>query len=102
MSSIVFIEKMSPVRHVFDLCKRIVDAHLSPAVECVRLIIGSFCWVDYLANNGCRTSLSVILSRDRIRMLMLSVHTVVNILLFIRNPHVFNDKFIHWDICVWL
>ena len=56
MSSVVFIEKISPVRHVFDLCKRIVDAHLSRTVECVRLIINSFCWVDYL----------VILSCDRI------------------------------------
>ena len=37
---------------MFDLCKRIVDAHLSPAVECVRLIIGSFCCVDYLPNKG--------------------------------------------------
>ena len=64
MSSVVFIQKI----HMFDLCKRIVDTHVSPAVECVRLIIDSFCWVDYLANKGCRTSLPVILSRDRFRL----------------------------------
>ena len=74
---------------MFDLWKRIVDAHLSPAVECVRLIIGSFCWVDYLANKGCRTSLTVTLSRDHIRFDVISVRTVVNIPLFIRNPSMF-------------
>ena len=58
-----------------------------PAVECVRLIIDSFCWVDYLANKGCRTSLPVTLSRDRIRFHVRSVRTVVNIPLFIRNPY---------------
>ena len=89
MSSIVFIEKISPVRHVFDLCKRIVDAHLSPAVEYVTLIIGSFCWVDYLANKGCRTSLPVTLSHYRMRFDVFSVRTVVNVPLFIRNPYMF-------------
>ena len=72
---------------MFALCKTIVYAHLSLTVECVRLIIDSFCWVDYLANKGCCTSLPVILSRDRIRMLLHSVHTVVNIPLFIRKPY---------------
>ena len=62
--------------------------HQSPTVECVRLIIGSFCWVDYLANKGCRTSLLVILSHDRIHFHVLFVRTVVNIL-FIRNPYMF-------------
>ena len=88
MSFVVFIEKISPVRHVFDLCIRIVDAHVSPAVECVRLIMG-FCWVDYLANKGCRTSLPVTLSRYRMRFDVFSVRTVVNVPLFIRNPYMF-------------
>ena len=68
MSSVVFIEKSSPVCHVYVLCKKNVDAHLSPAVECVRLGRDSFYWVDYLANKGCRTSVPVILSHDDIRM----------------------------------
>ena len=77
---------MYAYNEVFDLCKRIVDAHLTHAVECV---IDTFCWVDYLANKGCRTSLPVILSSDRIHMSMLSVRTFINIPLFIRNPYMF-------------
>ena len=81
---------------MFDLCKRIVHAHLSPAVECVRLIIGSFCCVDYLPNKGfCThhyptcTSLPVTLSRYRMQAGKISVRTVVNVPLFIRNPYMF-------------
>ena len=61
--------------------------HLSPTIECVRLIIDSFCWVDYLTNKGCRTSLPVTLSRDRSCFHVISVRTVVNIPLFIQNPY---------------
>ena len=77
------------------ICVNITFAigHLSPAVECVRLIIDSFCWVDYLANKGCRTSLPVILSLDCIRFQVNYVRTVIHRPLFIRNPYMFfNDK----------
>ena len=68
---------------------------LSPAIYIrvnitfARLIFGSVCWVDYLANKGCRTSLRVKLSRDRIRFHVNSVRTDVNIRLFKRNPYMF-------------
>ena len=62
---------------------------VTPAVECVRLIIGSFCWVDYLANKGFCTSLPATLSRYRMRFDVFSVRTVVNVPLFIRNPYMF-------------
>ena len=65
----------------------------SLVVECVRLIIGSFCWVDYLANKGFCTSLPVTLSRYRMRFDVFSVRTVVNVPLFYKKSiYVFNDK----------
>ena len=52
------------------------------------LITCSFCWVDYLANNGCSTSLPVTLSRDRIRFDVIYVRTVERK----KSIYVFNDK----------
>ena len=65
-----------------NLCK-------STSVTCCRMCQTDNWLLLLVRLFGCRTSLPVTLSRDHICFHVISVRTVVNISLFIRNPYMF-------------